>query len=98
MKPYILHSQAAEEYAEAISYHARINTELGERFVAEMDELIGEVCRDPERYREVQVGVRRHFSDVFPYAVFYINQLNRVWIVAVMHMSRRPDYWRSRLN
>jgi len=32
--------------------------------------------------------VRRHFSDVFPYAIFYMNQPQRIWIVAVMHMTQ----------
>ncbi len=82
MKPYILHSQAAEEYTEAVAYHARIDPKLGERFAAEIDDLIEAICRHPERYREVRAGVQRHFSDVFPYAIFYMDQPQRVCRVA----------------
>ena len=42
--------------------------------------------------------IRRHFSDVFPYAVIYVDQPDRVPIIAVMHMKRRPGYWRKRFQ
>ncbi|MBI4026261.1 MAG: type II toxin-antitoxin system RelE/ParE family toxin [Verrucomicrobia bacterium] len=98
MKPYAFHSQAAAEYAEAIEHYANIETELGERFAAEVDGLIEAVACDPQRYPQWNPPARRHFSDVFPYAVIYRDEPERVWILAVMHMSRHPDYWKERLR
>jgi len=37
-------------------------------------------------------------SQEFPYAVVYLEQPDRVWIVAIMHLKRRPGYWRKRLS
>jgi hypothetical protein len=34
----------------------------------------------------------------FPYVVVYLDEPERVWIVAVMHAKRRPGYWRERLG
>jgi hypothetical protein len=34
---------------------------------------------------------------VFPYAVIYVGQQDRNWILAVMHLQRRPGYWKERL-
>jgi hypothetical protein len=42
--------------------------------------------------------LRRHFSRDFPYAVIFLDKPGHVWIVAVMHMKRRPGYWRARLG
>ena len=33
----------------------------------------------------------------FPYGLLYRVEPERIYIVAVMHLSRRPGYWRSRL-
>jgi hypothetical protein len=41
---------------------------------------------------------RRHFSRDFPYAIIFMEKPEHVWIVAVMHMKRRPGYWRGRLG
>ena len=36
-------------------------------------------------------------SREFPYSVVYLEQPDRVWIVAVMHAKRQPGYWHNRL-
>ena len=68
------------------------------RFYDEIERLILDIRQDPDRYRIFDSPVRRHFSSVFPYAVLYVDQLDRVLIIAVMHMKRRPGYWRNRLT
>jgi plasmid stabilization system protein ParE len=95
---YWLHPEADEEFVGAIRYYSEISPELGQRFYREMERLFFEVCADPERFRRFEPPARRHFSRDFPYAVIYIDKPEFVWIVAVMHMNRRPDYWRKRLG
>ena len=98
MKPHIFHPEADEEYVQAVQYYADINLELGNRFHDEMEWLIQEVCADPQRFRKFDPPAQRHFSRDFPYAVIFLNQSDRIWIVAVMHMKRRPGYWRERIE
>ena len=70
----------------------------GVRFYREMERLFREVCADPQRFRKFDPPARRHFSRDFPYAVIFLEQPGCIWIVAVMHMKRRPGYWRTRLD
>jgi toxin ParE1/3/4 len=98
VKPHIFHPEADEEYVQAVQYYADINLELGSRFHDEMEWLIGEVRADPERFRKFDPPAQRHFSRDFPFAVIFLNQSDRIWIVAVMHMKRRPGYWRERIE
>ena len=98
MKPHTFHPEAAEEYAEAARYYAAIDPELGGRFYDEIERLIEEVRKHPERFWQFDPPVRRQLSTVFPYAVLYLDQPDRVWIVAVMHCKRQPGYWRQRLE
>ena len=93
----LLHPAADEELAEAVRYYAEIDPELGVRFYGEIERLIGNVSVHPKRYRKIDPRARRHISTDFPYALIYLEKPDYVWIVAVMHLKRRPGYWRKRL-
>lgn len=98
MKPHIFHPDADEEYVQAVQYYADINRELGCRFHDEMESHIREACAHPKRFWQFNPPVRRHLSRDFPYAVVFLEQPERIWIIAVMHLQRRPGYWRGRLG
>jgi plasmid stabilization system protein ParE len=93
-----LHPEADEEFSGAVRYYSEISPELGARFYREMERLLREACADPQRFRRFDPPARRHFSRDFPYAVIFLEKPGYVWIVAVMHMKRRPGYWRERLG
>ncbi len=94
---YVLHPEADEELAEAVRYYAAIDPELGVRCYGEIERLIGEVCAHSQRFCQFDPPARRHFSHWFPYAIIYLEEPHHLWIVAVMHMKKRPGYWKERL-
>lgn len=94
----VLHPAADFELTEAVAYYAVIDPQLGERFYLEMERLIHEVFAHPKTFRQFDPPARRHFSLSFPYGIIYLEQDDRIWIVAVMHMKRSPGYWKSRLK
>ena len=94
----VFHPIANAELAEAVSYYTAIDPILGQRFYAEMERLIHEVCAYPKAFRQFYPPARRHFSPRFPYGIIYLEQKEHLWVVAVMHLKRRPDYWKTRLK
>jgi toxin ParE1/3/4 len=98
VKRAVFHPEASQEYLQAIEYHAAINVELGARFDSEIQRLVSEVSRDPQRFFRFHPPARRALSREFPYSVVYLDEPDRVWIVAVMHAKRRPGYWKKRLG
>lgn len=98
MKPHVFHPEADAEYTAAATYYSRLDSELGVRFFDEIERLIREIRQQPERFHRFEPPARRHRSKVFPYAVVYLDQPERVWIIAVLHGHRRPGYWRERLS
>lgn len=98
MKPHAFHPEADAEYAEAAGYYARTDSDLGGRFFEEIESLLRDICEDPARFPIFDSPTRRHFSTLFPYAIIYVNQPDRIVILAVMHMKRHPDYWKHRLG
>lgn len=97
MKPHVFHPAAAAEYAEAATYYAGIDPELGGRFYDEMERLIRAVRKQPERFWMFEPPARRHLSTMFPYSVVYLDKPDRIWIVAIMHGKQRPGYWHARV-
>jgi len=98
LKPHAFHPEAAEEYARAAEYYAQAQPELGQRFFEEIERLISEIIHDPKRFRHFEPPAQRHFSSLFPYAIIYVEQSDRIWILSVMHLKRRPGYWKKRIS
>lgn len=98
MKPHIFHPAADAEYAAAAIYYAGIDPELGGRFYDEMERLIRDVRKQPDRFWMFDPPARRHLSTVFPYSVVYLDKPEHIWIVAIMHGKQRPGYWLRRLS
>ena len=58
---------ARHEYLEAIGFYGR----AAERFVQAVDAAIAQIHGDPERFREVEPGVRSCRVQKFPYSILY---------------------------
>jgi toxin ParE1/3/4 len=97
VKPHVFHPEADTEYAEAAQHYAEISPTLGGRFYDEMEELVAEVRAAPHRFRAFDPPARRHLAQNFPYAIIYLDEPDRIWIVAVMPLKREPGYWKHRL-
>lgn len=98
MKPYSLHREALEEFDAAAAYYAQVDLGLGQRFYAVIDQLIDEACQSPGTFRYIRKPARRHFTREFPYGIIYVERRDDIWILAVMHLRRKPGYWQHRLT
>ena len=90
--------EARNEFLAAIDWYEDARPGLGAEFEAEVEDAISTVEDNPWFYAEIASGVRRCLVSRFPYALMYCVESDRVIILAVMHASRRPGYWRTRLK
>ena len=93
---YEFHPEALDEYEEAARYLAACQPGLELRFIACVESAFRQVAEAPTRWRQFEEDVRRCLVRVFPYAVLYSIEADYVLIIAVMHCSREPGYWRHR--
>lgn len=93
---YEFHPEALEEYRQAALWYAEREPELALHFIGSVEDAIKRVVDAPSRWRVIEEDVRRCLTRVFPYAVLYTIEPDFLLIVAVMHCSREPGYWRGR--
>ncbi|MDP1587035.1 MAG: type II toxin-antitoxin system RelE/ParE family toxin [Prosthecobacter sp.] len=90
-------SEARLEIAEAGSYYRRISKELAREFKLRLTAALEDIKRHPETWSSLDDKYHRKLMKQFPYGVIYhLPELGCVEVVAVMHFSREPDYWRGR--
>lgn len=94
---YEFHPEALEEYSEATRWYAERELALAFRFIDAVEDAVARVVESPTRWRVIGEDVRRCLTRVFPYAVLYTIEADFILIVAVMHCSREPGYWKSRV-
>ena len=95
---YKFHPEALAEYREAALWYANRDRPVAEKFSTAIEDAIERVVEAPTRWRIVDEDVRRCLAHVFPYAILYTIETDYILIVAVMHCSRKPDYWQHRLR
>ena len=90
------HPEAEEEFNAAIGYYEGHEAGLGYDFSAEVFTTIQTIINYPEAWPVVEGDIRRSLVNRFPYCVLYSVEAFGVFILAVMHLRRHPDYWKDR--
>lgn len=93
-----LHPEALEEYLGAVAYYAKIRPRLAESFVNAIESGIEEILTYPSAWQIVEDNVRRYLIKRFPFGIYYCIETDHIMIYAVMHMSRKPHFWKDRLK
>lgn len=90
--------EAEAEYTNAAVYYEEARDGLGERFVEAVELTIRNICDRPDSFRLISPRVRRGLVRGFPYGVLFAVASDRVYVLAVMHLHRKPGYWSDRLK
>lgn len=88
--------EAKNEFFDAIDYYEDARSGLGERFKKEVDRSILWAADHPDLYRSRQAGYRRINLRIFPYHIVFITREDVLWVLAIAHDARKPEYWIGR--
>ncbi|MGE5343120.1 MAG: type II toxin-antitoxin system RelE/ParE family toxin [Candidatus Omnitrophota bacterium] len=95
---YIFHPEALKEYEESALYYKRISIDLAISFVNCVEIGIQKIIENPKAWSIIKEDVRRHLIKRFPFGIYYTLENDGIIILAIMHMSRKPGYWISRMR
>jgi toxin ParE1/3/4 len=94
-----VHPAVYSELEDSRSWYEERAKNLGNEFLCEVDRVLSTVQQAPTMWpwHDEQRGIRRFLIHRFPYAVIYRPTSSAIQIIAVMHLRRHPDYWKSRM-
>jgi len=91
-----VHPLVYEELEQARLWYENQAEGLGEEFLNSVDFALKTVQNSPETWPGYLVKFKRFLVHRFPFAIIYQYDENKIQIIAVAHLKRRPCYWESR--
>jgi plasmid stabilization system protein ParE len=103
VKPVRPNDEAEEEFRHHVRWYEAETAGLGEKLLADIGAAIGLIARHPgigEPVRGIRPRgtVRRLPLRRFPFLLVYREFHDHLEVVALAHTSRKPRYWRGRLE
>jgi toxin ParE1/3/4 len=93
----IIHTEARKELDATIAYYEQQKAGLGLDFLSEVEEVLGKIQQNPNLGTLHNInGIRRYSIQRFPYLIFYTELEEVIWVVAIAHGKRKPNYWQKR--
>ena len=98
MKPVVLHCDANVELTSAAKRYACERPELARDFLHAFRAAKEAIEKQPDHFSFLEKPVRRVRIAGFPYRIVYEELDDCVQVLAIMHDSREPGYWKGRLS
>ena len=84
---------AKRELDDACHYYNRELEGLGNRFREDIRQSVKRIAQHPQAWSIERGEIRKYVLHRFPYKILYSIETNHLFIIAVAHQHRRPDYW-----
>ncbi len=98
MKTLEAHPEVDGDIFSASHWYEQQKYGLGAEFADEVLRMYPIILQNPKRFPFRRKGVRWCRVERFSYIVIYVERRKTVWIVAVVHIRRHPDFWVKRLD
>ncbi|QQR81079.1 MAG: type II toxin-antitoxin system RelE/ParE family toxin [Deltaproteobacteria bacterium] len=91
------HPEASQELLEAQQWYQSQSDGLGGDFANEIERAVQMVQESPQTWPiHLKKELRRFLVHRFPFAIVYQYDDQKIRVIAVMHLKRKPGYWKSR--
>ena len=97
MRSVEFHPEAQDEFISAAQFYESQAGGLGLDFILTVQRTYERLLEFPATGPPFGRRLRRLLVPKFPYGLLYRVEPERIYIIAVMPLHRRPGYWRSRL-
>lgn len=86
------------ELDQAFEWYETQQKNLGLQFLSEFDAAIRRIVAFPKAYVLIGKEVRRCLIKRFPYGALYGVHTDKIIVIAVAHLHRKPFYWTDRIK
>lgn len=98
MKKLLFLEEAKIEFFASVDYYEQISRGLGLDFKEEVKKVIDLITDFPGICSVCHDGTQRMSTHRFPYQIIFFSYQENLWIIAVAHHKRFPEYWKNRLK
>jgi toxin ParE1/3/4 len=92
----IFSPEARQEFADAVNYYQHQMVGLGRRFRDEVKTALRRIQAWPLAAPVERGDIRRMLLTRFPYKILYSVESDCIYVLAVAHQHRTPEYWSER--
>lgn len=92
----VFHEYAVNELNDAIDYYNLEVPGLGSVFKEEIRKSINRIKEYPESWPIMVKSIHKYLLHKFPYKVLYSIETDHIYIIAIAHQHRKPNYWIER--
>ena len=96
MKTIQFHPDAEAEMIDSAEWYELQQVDLGKRFLATVQDSINRIEINPLLFSVVESDVHRCLTRTFPFGILFRIHMDVIVIMAVMHLTRDPNYWKHR--
>ena len=94
---FTFHPDADAEFDQAVAYYEARQSGLGLELADEVLVTIARILDHPKAGSPFSKNTWRCLTKRFPYGIIYQIHEDKVRVIAVAHLSRRPGYWENRV-
>ena len=88
--------EADREYSDASLYYESQEPGLGKTFEEEVEWAIRWLVENPSSFTIASRHLPAAKPTHFPYYIPFVVRSSTLWVIAVSHQRRRPEYWITR--
>lgn len=89
----VIRPEAEADIAETYRWYEDQQTGLGVDFLLALDTTFQLIRQNPNLFPKLYKNIRRVLIRRFPYGIFYLEEEDRVVVLAVLHARRDPERW-----
>ncbi len=94
-----LDSSAEKEFYQIVEHYGQFGKSLVYDFIQEFDDAILRIIKYPNAGHPHLHKTQRVLLNRFPYSIVYkLYPSQKIVVFAIMHLKRKPDYWKKRLK
>lgn len=97
MPKLLFHPDVQKEVVGSFVWYESQAYGLGQDFITELEKSYQAILELPDVWPIFRKGFRRYLLARFPFAILYRQIDDIIYILAVMHQSRKPNYWVTRI-
>jgi len=89
---------ADQEMIEAARYYQSLSSGLGDDYLDEVERAVWSIKTSPQTWPVLEGAFRRRLVRRFPFGIIYRIEPDKILIIAVAHLRKKPGYWKKRIR